>query len=166
VREDGEPGIRDMSCSINMAETMKALVACAIGGLMALGAQGASAHHSYASFDMNKTMKVSGVVKEFHWTNPHSFIVLVVTDSAGRTNEEILEANGPGYLARQGWKRESIKPGDKITATVHPLRDGSPGGDLMDVTLPSGKVLSAEVVGPRPIQVQPDPTADENKNAK
>jgi hypothetical protein len=92
--------------------------------------------------------------------------VLAVTDPAGNTIEEVLEANGPGYLARQGWKRESVVPGDKITATVHPMRDGTPGGDLVDVTLPSGKVLSTEITGPRPIQVQPDPPADGNKNAK
>ena len=157
---------RHAAFGIHSAETMKALVACASAGLLALGAQAVSAHHSYSSFDMAKSMKVSGVVKEFHWTNPHSFIVLAVTDSAGNTIEEVLEANGPGYLARQGWKRESVQPGDKITATVHPMRDGTPGGDLMDVTLPSGKVLSTEITGPRPIQVQPDPAADEGKNAK
>jgi hypothetical protein len=112
---------------------------------------------------MAKSIKVNGVVKEFHWTNPHSFIVLEVTDPNGHMVEETLESNGPGYLTRQGWKRESLLPGDKITATIHPLRDGTPGGDLMDVTLPSGKVLSAEVVGPRPIQAQPDPTTEENK---
>jgi Family of unknown function (DUF6152) len=145
---------------------MKALVACASGGLLILGAQVASAHHSYSSFDMGKSVKVSGVVKEFHWTNPHSFIVLASTDAAGNVIEEVLEANGPGYLARQGWKRESVVPGDKITATIHPMRDGTPGGDIMDVTLPSGKVLSAEIVGPRPVQVQPDPATDESKNAK
>jgi hypothetical protein len=145
---------------------MKSLVACATSSLLALGAQVASAHHSYSSFDMTKSIKVTGVVKEFHWTNPHTFIVLEVTDSTGHVIEETLEANGPGYLVRQGWKRESIQPGDKITATVHPMRDGAPGGDLMNVTLPSGKVLSAEVIGPRPIQALPNPTTDENKNAK
>jgi Family of unknown function (DUF6152) len=149
-----------------MAETMKSLAACATGGLLALGVQVASAHHSYSSFDMTKSIKVTGVVKEFHWTNPHSFIVLEVTDSAGHPVDAILEANGPGYLVRQGWKRESVRPGDKITATVHPMRDGSAGGDLMDVTLPSGQVLSAEVTGPRPIQGVPNPTAGENKNEK
>jgi Family of unknown function (DUF6152) len=139
-----------------MAETMKSVVACATGSLLALSAQIASAHHSYASFDMAKSITIVGVVKEFHWTNPHSFIVLAVTDSAGHVIEETFEANGPGYLVRQGWKRESLQPGDKITATIHPLRNGTPGGDLVDVTLPNGKVLSAAVVGPRPVQAQPD----------
>ncbi len=142
---------------------MKSLVACAAGSLLALGAQAVGAHHSYASFDMTKSIKINGVVKEFHWTNPHSFIVLEVTDSAGHLIEETLESNGPGYLTRQGWKRESLLPGDKIIATVHPMRDGSPGGDLMDVTLPSGKVLSAAVVGPRPIRAQQDQAADGKK---
>jgi hypothetical protein len=149
-----------------MAETMKSLAACATGSLLMLSAQLVSAHHSYSSFDMTKSIKITGVVKEFHWTNPHSFIVLEVTDSAGHSVDAILEANGPGYLVRQGWKRESVRPGDKVTATVHPMRDGSAGGDLMDVTLPSGQVLSAEVTGPRPIQAAPNPTAGENKNAK
>jgi len=133
---------------------MKAIVCYTSLGLLALSADAALAHHSYAAFDMTKSQTISGVVKEWHWTNPHSFIVLSVTDAPGHTVDAILESNGPGYLARQGWKRDSLQLGDKITATIHPMRGGTPGGDLMSVTLPSGQVLSAEVVGPRPVAAE------------
>jgi len=147
---------------MEMAANMKAFVIGAGVGLMALGGGLASAHHSYSSFDMAKTIKLNGVVKEWHWTNPHSFIVLQVTDAAGHTSDATLETNGPGYLARQGWKRESLHEGDKISATIHPMRDGSPGGNLQGVTLPNGQVLSAELVGPKPVQAE----AEESKNGK
>jgi Family of unknown function (DUF6152) len=147
---------------------MKAAVVGASLGLVAMVIQVASAHHSYSSFDMGKVVKVSGVVREWHWTNPHSFVVLATKDSAGHSVNAVLEANGPGYLARQGWKRESIHPGDKITATLHPMRSGTPGGTLIAVTLPNGQELSAEIVGPRPVQAQTQDkaAAEENKNAK
>jgi hypothetical protein len=145
---------------------MKAIAHYASLGLLAVGAGAASAHHSYAAFDMSKSVQVTGVVKEWHWTNPHSFIVLSVTDSAGHHVDAILEANGPGYLARQGWKRDSLQKGDKITATIHPMLAGTLGGDLMAVKLPSGQVLSAELAGPRPVQAQPEAAAEEKKNEK
>ena len=61
-----------------------------------------------------------------------------------------FEANGPGYLVRNGWKRESLKPGDKITVKANPMRDGSNGGNIVAVVLPDGKELSARVGGPSP----------------
>jgi len=143
---------------------MKAVIVFTSLGLAAICPQVASAHHSYASFDMSKSVKLTGVVKEFHWTNPHSFIVLSTTNAAGQLIEVTLETNGPGYLVRQGWKRDSVQSGDKISATVHPMHDGTPGGSLMSVTLPNGKELSAEVTGPRPVEAASP--AGENKNDK
>lgn len=115
----------------------------------------AYAHHSFVSFDMKKTVQFTGVVREFNWTNPHSYIMLETVDSNGRTVDATLEANGPGYLVRQGWKRDTLQPGDKITVMLHPMRDGSPGGDLVGVTLASGRHLSAEPKLPGSSQNQP-----------
>jgi hypothetical protein len=135
---------------------MKMPLAIYFGCMSTLLAAGAVyGHHSFVSFDMTKTVQMAGTVKEFQWTNPHTYIVLEMTDSNGRTSDATLETNGPGYLVRQGWKRETLRQGDKITVTVHPMRDGSPGGQLVGVTLPSGQQLSAELKGPRPIQAQP-----------
>jgi hypothetical protein len=111
---------------------------------IALGAP-ALAHHSYAMFDMTKKVDVHGTVKEFRWTNPHSVLVLVSQDAAGAVIPVFIEMNGPGYLVRNGWKRESLKPGDAVTATIHPMLDGSAGGDLIKVLLPDGRELSAEI---------------------
>lgn len=116
-------------------------------GLLASVAVSASAlaHHSFSAFDMAKEVDVQGVVKEFRWTNPHSFLVLNGKDAAGKPAEVRVEMNGPGYLVRNGWKRESLKPGDAVTVTVHPLRDGSLGGDLVKVVFADGRTLSAAI---------------------
>jgi hypothetical protein len=103
------------------------------------------AHHSFSAFDMAKEVDVQGVVKEFRWTNPHSFLVLNGKDAAGKPAEVRVEMNGPGYLVRNGWKRESLKPGDAVTVTVHPLRDGTLGGDLVKVVFADGRTLSAAI---------------------
>ncbi len=103
----------------------------------------ASAHHSAAAFDATKTVVYSGVVKQFLWTNPHTLLVLSVRNSDGVVEDYSFEANGPGYLVRNGWVRESLKPGDKITVVSNPLFDGRPGGNLVEVTLADGRKLSA-----------------------
>ena len=107
------------------------------------------AHHSYAMFEMQKVVEVKGTVKEFRYVNPHSWIVLYVQDVSGKSSDYTIEANGPGYLVKFGWKRESLKPGDKITASINPLRDGSAGGSLVKVTLEDGRELNARPDAPR-----------------
>jgi hypothetical protein len=97
---------------------------------------------------MTRTVTVVGVVKEFHWMNPHSYLVLGTADEHGKPADAFIETNGPGYLVGYGWKRESITPGDRVTAKIHPLRDGKPGGSLVSITLPDGRELRAE--GPTP----------------
>lgn len=123
----------------------------------------ASAHHSFSAFDMSKTAQMSGTVKEWQWVNPHCFLTLEATDASGKTVTAIFETNGPGYLVRQGWKRDSLRTGDKITVSMHPMRDGSPGGNLTGVMLPNGQTLSAEVAGPKPSGTD---TTEGRKNAQ
>jgi Family of unknown function (DUF6152) len=106
------------------------------------------AHHSYAAFDMSKQVEFQGTVKSFLWTNPHSLLIMSVTGADGKTADCSIEMNGPGYLVRDGWKRDSVKAGDKITATVHPLRDGSRGGTLVKVVFSDGRSLSADAKPP------------------
>jgi hypothetical protein len=103
----------------------------------------ALAHHSFAMFDHEKTVKISGTVKEFEWTNPHAWIHITANDEkTGRTVEWSFEMGSVGQIAAQGWKVDSIKPGDKITVTMHPLKDGSRGGQYMAAQLPDGRTLS------------------------
>jgi len=101
----------------------------------------ADAHHSFAMFDRNKVVSLKGVVRDFQWTNPHSWIQLVVKDDSGATTEWSLEALSPNVLGRMGWKRNSIKAGDTITAYFNPTRDGSHGGNMVRVMLSDGKVI-------------------------
>jgi hypothetical protein len=100
-------------------------------------------HHSGAPYDSNKQITIEGVVKEFSWRNPHSSLWLTVTDANGEETVWIIEGTSPNILLKQGWKRTSIKPGDRIKATIHPLRDGKPGGSLLGVVTTDGTVLGA-----------------------
>jgi hypothetical protein len=103
----------------------------------------AFAHHSFAMFDHEKTVKISGTVKEFEWTNPHAWIHITATDEkSGRPVDWSFEMGSVGQIAAQGWKADSIRPGDKISVTMHPLKDGSRGGQYMSATLADGRTLS------------------------
>ena len=103
----------------------------------------AFAHHSFAMFDSDKTVTITGAVKEFEWTNPHAWLRVMVQDQAsGKQLQWALEMGSPGQQAQRGWKPDSVKPGDKITITLHPLKDGSRGGQLLTAVLPSGQQLS------------------------
>jgi hypothetical protein len=112
-------------------------VAVAIAGaLLASGA--ASAHHSFAMFDKDKQITLVGEVKEFQWTNPHVWLQLVTQDEDSSPVEWSIEMASVNILAREGWKRTSFKPGDKVTVVISPLRDGSHGGALIRATTAAG----------------------------
>ncbi len=113
-----------------------------LAGLAAgLFAVPALAHHSFAMFDAETTLVLEGTVVEFQWTNPHSWLQVEVTDDAGETVEWSLEMGSPGGLARSGWRPRTVVPGSEVTVSVHPLRDGEPGGQILTVTLPDGTVM-------------------------
>lgn len=96
----------------------------------------AFAHHSFAMFDNQKSVTLEGTVKEFQWTNPHSWVQLVVSDpKTGKDVEWSIEGGALNLLARQGWTRNSLKPGDKATIVVHPLKDGTAGGSLVSASV-------------------------------
>jgi hypothetical protein len=101
-------------------------------------------HHSGAMFDTSKEVKITGTVMEFHWTNPHSSFKLSVPGTDGSEAVWAVEMNSPNNLVREGWKRTTLKPGDKVTATVHPLKDGTPGGMYVAITLADGTTLTAQ----------------------
>jgi hypothetical protein len=103
---------------------------------MAGAAAPASAHHSFAMYEPTKTLTLKGTVKTFQWTNPHVVIwILVQPEGGGAPQEWSIETTSPGVLTRDGWTRQSIKPGDRVSVTFSPLRDGSHGGGLNSVTL-------------------------------
>ncbi|WP_404712195.1 DUF6152 family protein [Sphingomonas sp. MMS24-J13] len=114
------------------------------GLLAALLAAPGMAHHSFAMFDQTKTVVLKGTVTEFQWTNPHSFIEIDAAGPGGKTEHWGIELNSPNNLTRQGWRRTSVKPGDVVTITINPLRNGMKGGLFNSVVLPDGHVLGGE----------------------
>ena len=88
----------------------------------------AMAHHSFAMFDQENPIELTGTVQEFKYTSPHSYLLLAVTGQDGTTVIWNLEGQAPSLLARDGWTSETLKPGDEIIITIHPLRSGAPGG--------------------------------------
>lgn len=102
----------------------------------------ASAHHSDAMYDSGKQITISGTVKEFQYTNPHSWIQLVVPAATGAPVEYSIETGAPIVLLRAGIKPTSLQPGDKISLRYHPLKSGAPGGSLIDIKKDDGTTLS------------------------
>lgn len=106
-----------------------------------LGATSAFAHHSFNMFDNKKSATIEGTIKEFHWANPHCWVQVMVKDPA--TDQEVewsIETTSPGGLTRHGWKKTSIKAGDKAVVTIHPMKDGSASGALLTIKL-NGETL-------------------------
>jgi hypothetical protein len=117
-----------------------------IGIAATLTASSALAHHSHAMFDLDKQVTLTGTVKEFDWNNPHCWIQVLVPDPKdpnAPTVEWGVEMGAPIQLIRHGWKPSSLKPGDKITVVVNPLRDGRPGGQIISAIGPDGKPIGA-----------------------
>ena len=96
----------------------------------------AAAHHSFAMFDSGRTLTLNGTVKTFEWINPHAVIWLAVGE-AGDAEPVLwaIEMTSPGNLRREGWNRETLKPGDLVEAVVNPLRDGGPGGGFYSLKI-------------------------------
>lgn len=120
-----------------------AIVAAAIG-MLAVAA--ASAHHSFAMFDDSKQIELVGTLKKLQWTNPHIFVQLMVPDAAGVPVEWSIEGSSPNLIKR--WNPQGaeifrkLSSGVKLTVQANPLRNGAPGGSLVSVKLPDGRVLS------------------------
>ena len=122
---------------------------------IAMYAVSAVAHHSFAMFDASKTMTVEGTVKEFHWTNPHSWIFLTVSDTKGQSAEWAIEMGSPPGLLRQGWDPKTLTAGMKVKVLIRPLKDGKTGGQFLAVTLPDGKQLGDPSTAGQPAATNP-----------
>lgn len=112
----------------------------------------ALAHHSFAMFDRSKELVLAGTVREFQWTNPHSWIRLEVMNDKGVAETYAVELNSPNNLSRQGWTSKSLKPGDKVEMTINPVREGAKGGLFVAAALPDGRILgdATRVARPKP----------------
>ena len=122
------------------------LACAAMGGSAALLilASPADAHHSFAMFDQTRVVSKARVtVTQFRFTNPHSFVVVTAKGANGATVRYTLECNGVNMMTRAGWRRSTLRAGDKVDVDFYPLRNGRPGGMLKTIKLPDGRTLSA-----------------------
>ena len=97
-----------------------------LSGVLILVASTGLAHHSGSMFESEKTVTLTGVVKEFQYTNPHSWLIVTVTNDDGTTSTWGFEAEGPSRLQLAGIKPGDLKAGTEITITGRPMRDGRP----------------------------------------
>ena len=104
-------------------------------------AASAEAHHSAAMFDPAAPKTLTGTVREFQWTNPHCYIQLLVRGDDGVEEEWSLEMAAPTHLQRLGWRKSTLRAGDRITVTFHPLRNGGKGGEVQEATTADGRPL-------------------------
>lgn len=118
--------------------------------LLGTAALPALAHHSFSMFEPQKEVVLKGTIKEFQWSNPHTWIQLNVVDASGNVVEWSIEGGSPNLVGRQGWKRNTFKAGDVVQITVHPLRDGQPGGSFVRAVLPDGRTLGGEQIPTAP----------------
>ena len=108
---------------------------------LVLAAIPAMAHHSFAMFDTSKQTTLIGTVTAFQWTNPHAYIEIDVPDETGAVKHWSIEMGSPSILQPGGWKHARLKAGDKITVILSPLKNGDPGGLLVQANLPDGRKL-------------------------
>jgi hypothetical protein len=112
-----------------------------LASLVAATTSLAVAHHSYSAFDITKEKVITGTIKKFDWSNPHTWAWLDVANEAGAVETWGVEGMSPNYLARRGWSRTTLKPGDKLTITIRPMKDGEKGGMWVTAKRPNGEVL-------------------------
>jgi len=120
--------------------TTRVSVAFIAAALLMTGTQ-VLAHHSFSSFNTETEKTITGTVNRFEWTNPHSWIWVDVNEG-GKVVTWGVEGMSPNYLSRRGWTKNTFKPGDKVSLTIRPMRDGSPGGMFMRGVLANGKPVT------------------------
>jgi len=113
------------------------------------------AHHGAASFDTSKKLTMKVTVTEWYWANPHCFLKFDAQDEKGNVVHWVAETSNPSDMSNLGWSIRSFKPGDKITVTVTPVKNGRPVGRVLQVVLANGQTLGTRVVGLPSEDVQP-----------
>jgi Family of unknown function (DUF6152) len=127
------------------ARTGSSILFLAISTVAVLAVPSAAvAHHSFAMFDANKTLSTTATVKEFQWGSPHTWLELLVLNEDKTEMPLSLELTTISGLQRNGWKPGTLKPGDRVTVTYHPMRDGTPAGQLVEAVTEDGRTLKGQ----------------------
>ena len=123
---------------------------------LCVGASPVSAHHSFGLFDMSKTAEIEGTVVKLEWSNPHCWLFIESGPSSNAAAVNYgFELTSVGEMTRRGWTKISVKPGDKIKVTYHPVRDGRPAGYMMSVMTADGKYIGRPPPANAPPQLPP-----------
>lgn len=123
-----------MTFNLATARLAGAMVVCAV-------AAPGMAHHSTAEFDYSKTVILEGTIKEVQWTNPHSYVQVMVPQKDGTLVQWGIEIGAPAINVAMGWRKNSVKMGDKVTLDIAPARSGATYGTLRHLTFPDGRTL-------------------------
>jgi len=124
------------------------MLALAIGLLV--GSKPLLAHHGNAAFESGKKLTLKATVTEWFWSNPHCLLQFDAKDDSGQVVHWIGETQNPVTMVNGGWSKQSFKPGDEVTVTLEPVKNGRPMGRIVTVLLPNGKTLDAMAgVAPR-----------------
>jgi len=106
------------------------------------------AHHGNAAFDEAKKLTVKGTVVEWFWANPHCLLKFDVKDGSGNVVHWVAEASNPPDMINRGWSRNSLKPGDEVSVTLSPVKNGQPIGRIQQIVFANGHILGTQP--PRP----------------
>ena len=117
------------------------IIAFSAAVIISLSAVPAMSHHSNSAYEVEKIVTLTGVVKEWKWSNPHTWLYLTVDDGKGGKVEWAVEGRAPGVLGRAGWDRTILKPGEKVTVHMSPAKDGTHVGIIARVTKEDGTIL-------------------------
>ena len=117
------------------------LIVICLAGVVLFCAAPAMSHHSNSAYQVDQVITITGIVKEWKWTNPHTWLYLTVGDDKGGKVEWAVEGRAPGVLGRAGWDRFVLKPGEKVTVHMSPAKDGSRVGIIARVTKQDGTIL-------------------------
>lgn len=105
------------------------------------------AHHGNSNFDTDKKLVLKASVTEWVWANPHCWLKFDTTDDKGNVAHWIAETSNPADMANLGWSRQAFRPGDHVTVTLQPVKNGAPIGRVMQVVLANGQTLNTRIAG-------------------
>ena len=127
----------------------KFLICVALGIGVSIFSLPLFAHHGAAAYDMGKSVILKGTVTQWVWANPHCILQLDVTDDHGQVVQWSAETENPSSMVHYGYTKQSLKPGDQVTVTVVPVKNGKPFGRIVEVVLPNGQKLAGRgIQGP------------------
>ena len=119
----------------------KAFIVIPLVALLAAFAVPLPAHHGTAGYDMEKELTMKATVTQWLWANPHCFLKFDATDEKGDVTHWAAEVSNPIDMTKRGWSKLSLKPGDEVTVTTRPAKNGAPVAQLLKIVLPGGQTL-------------------------